>query len=138
MSCVSPSLSPPEFFIDRNLGRRRVAEALRERGWRVRTHHEVFGDRDEDVADVEWLEYCGRAELPVITKDRKLRYRPEEMAAIRRHGVKAFVLTRGSLRAGEQVHRFEMSRSRIVAACVDPGPFMYAVHADRIVRIFPS
>lgn len=133
---MSPSRPPPEFFVDRSLGRHRVAHALRESGWLLRTHHEVFGDRDEHVPDVEWLEYCGRRGLPVLSKDRRLRYRPEEIAAIRRHRVRAFVLTRGSLRAAEQTARFEASRGAIVAASMEAGPFVYAVHADRIVRIF--
>jgi hypothetical protein len=89
----------PEFFVDRSLGRIVVPRGLRGAGWIVRTHFEVFGTRDETVPDAEWLEMCGRANLPVLSKDRRLRYRPEEIAAIRRHGVKAFVLTRGSLRA---------------------------------------
>src|SRR3990172_1124596 len=41
---VPRSLSLPEFFIDRSLARRDVAEALRGAGWLVRTHLEVFGD----------------------------------------------------------------------------------------------
>ena len=131
---MSPSQPPPDFFADRSLGRRRVAEALRRAGWSICTHHEVFGDRDEEVPDVEWLEYCGREALPVLTKDRRLRYRPEEIAAIRRYRVKAFVLTRGSLRATEQAARFEDNSEDIAAACAESGPFVYAVHADRIVR----
>jgi hypothetical protein len=50
---------------------------------------------------------------------------------------RAFVLTAGSLSAAEQAARFDRSRQRIEQACVDAGPFVYAVHADRIVRIFP-
>ena len=128
---------PPEFFLDRSLGRHRVADVLRNSGWSLRTHHDVFADRDEEVPDVEWLEYCGRYGLPVLSKDRRLRYRPQEIAAIRRHRVRAFVLTKGSLRAVEQAARFESSRDAIMAACAGTGPFVYAVHADRIVRIFP-
>ena len=71
---MSLSQPPPEFFVDRSLGRRRVAEALRRTGWSLCTHHEVFGGRDEEVHDVEWLEYCGRQGLPVLTNDRRLRY----------------------------------------------------------------
>jgi len=133
------SLSPQqlEFFLDRSLGRHRVAEGLRAAGWTLRTHHEVYGDRDEEVPDTEWLELCGREDLPVLTKDRRLRYRPAEIQAIRRFGVRAFVLTGGSLTAAEQAARFDRSRTRIEEACAAAGPFVYAVHAERIVRIFP-
>jgi hypothetical protein len=97
----------------------------------------VFAERDEEVPDVEWLEFCGREGLPVLSKDRRLRYRPGEIAAIRRHSVKAFILTSGSLRAAEQTGRFERSRAQIETACWNPGPFVFAVQADRIVRVFP-
>ena len=129
--------SPPEFFVDRSLGRRQVPEALRASGWLIQTHFDVFEGRDESVLDIEWLEMCGREGIPVLSKDKRLRYRRDEVAAIRRHGVKAFVLTRGGLRSAEQISRFEHNRDAIFAACSEPGPFLYAVHADRIVRVFP-
>jgi len=134
---VSLSLQPPEFFVDRSLGRHRVAQELRAAGWALRTHHEVFGARDEDVPDVEWIEYCGREELPVLTKDRRLRYRPDEIASVRRHRIKIFVLARADLLTAEQAARFNRNIDRIVDACLDRGPFVYAVHADEIVRLFP-
>ncbi|HZR92754.1 MAG TPA: hypothetical protein VFA44_10180 [Gaiellaceae bacterium] len=133
---MSHSPQQLEFFLDRSLGRHRVAEALRAAGWTLRTHHEVYGDRDEEVPDIEWLELCGRENLPVLTKDRRLRYRRAEIQAIRRFGVRAFVLTGGSLTAAEQAARFDRSRARIEEACAAAGPFVYAVHAERIVRIF--
>ena len=135
---MSPSQRPPEFFIDRSLGRHRVPEALRGAGWALRTHHEVYGDRDERVADVEWLEFCGRLGLPVLSKDRRIRYRPAEIEAIRRFGVRAFVLTSGGLRADEQAERLERNRLRIEEACVAPGAALFAVQATRIVKVFPS
>lgn len=134
---MSRSPQPPEFFLDRNLGRLRVAAALRERGWIVRTHYDVFGRRDQQVADVEWLEYCGRENLPVLSKDRRLRYRPEEIAAVRRHRIRAFILMRGSLRAAEQAARFDGNHDAIVEACANRGPFIYAVQIDGLKRIFP-
>lgn len=113
------SLSPsrPEFFVDRNLAPRTVPAALRTAGWRLRTHAEVYGSRDEVVADVEWLELCGREELVVPSKDKRIRYRPAEIAAIRRFRVRAFVLTSGNLTAGEQVQRLLRNAAAIETAC---------------------
>ncbi len=134
---MPPSPSPPEFFLDRSLGGHDVANALRQAGWTVRTHLEFYGGRDQDVEDVEWLEVCGREGWPALTMDRRIRYRPVEAAAIRRHRVKAFALTSGNLTAAEQAERFLRNGRRIEAACEDPGPFLYAVHATQIVRVFP-
>jgi PIN like domain len=78
--------SRPEFFLDRSLAGR-VAESLRAASWNVRTHIEVYGGRDEGVEDVEWLELCGREGWIALTKDRRVRYRPFEIAAVRRHRV---------------------------------------------------
>jgi predicted nuclease of predicted toxin-antitoxin system len=127
--------SRPEFFVDRSLGRHHVPDALRKAGWRLRTHVEVFGERDEQVTDVEWLEYCGREGLIVLAKDRRLRYRPNEIAVIRAHKLKAFVLSRGHLKAADQIKRFLDNAERIEEACSDPGPFIYSVQARRIVRL---
>jgi len=126
-----------EFFVDRSLGRRLVPTALRKAGWKLRTHHEVYGERDEEVPDVEWLAMCGRENLPVLTKDRRLRYRPAEIETIRRFEVLTFVLTGGSLRAEDQAARFDHSRARIETACAHRGPAVYAVYKDRIARLFP-
>lgn len=135
---MPPSPSRPEFFIDRSLARRDVAAALRRAGWQVRTHFEIYRLRDQDVADVEWLERCGLESWAVLTMDRRIRYNRAEIAAIRRHGVKAFVLTSGNLSAATQAQRFLDNEGSIDAACEEAGPFVYAVHADRIVRIFPA
>ncbi len=134
---MRPSRSRPDFFLDRSLGGRDVADALRRAGWNVRTHHEVYGERDQEIEDLEWLERCGRQGWPALTMDQRIRYRPAEIAAVRRYGVKLFALTSGNLTAADQAQRFLRNEARIEAACEQPGPFVYAVHAEWIVRIFP-
>ena len=130
---MSHSQSLPEFFIDRSLGRHAVAARLRAAGWHVTTHHEVYGSRDESIPDTQWLEHCGDEGLVVLTKDRRLRYRPAEAEAIRRFGVRAFVLTRGNLTADQQAQRFLDNETRIFEACRGDGPFLFVVHATRLV-----
>ena len=134
MSSFQP---PPEFFVDRSLGRHQVAAQLRSVGWRIRTHHEVYGVRDERVADVEWIADCDRLGLAVLSKDRRLRYRPAEIEAIARSAVPIFVLVGGSLRADEQVARFERNRLELELRATEGGPALWAVHATHIERLFP-
>lgn len=134
---MRPSPSRPEFFVDRSLGGHDVAAALRGAGWSIRTHADVYGPRDPDVADVEWLELCGQEGWPALTMDRRIRYRPAEIAAVRRFKVRVFALTSGNLTAAAQAQRFIGNGARIGAACEQPGPLLYSVHRDRIVRIFP-
>lgn len=134
---MAPSRSRPEFFVDRSLGGHDVARALRHAGWKIHTHLEVYGARDQRVEDVEWLELCGKRGWGALTMDRRIRYRPAEIAAIRRHRVKLFALTSGNLTATEQAERYIRNATRIDIACEATGPLVCAVHADRIVRIFP-
>jgi hypothetical protein len=109
---MPPFPSLPEFFLDRSLARRVVAALLRDAGWTVRTHIEVFGDRDQVVKDVEWLELCGQQGWIVLTMDRRIRYHRDEVAAIRRHAVRAFVLASGNLVARDQARRLVTTRRR--------------------------
>ncbi len=97
----------------------------------------MFTIRDERVADVEWLEYCVREGLIVLAKDRRLRYRPSEIAVIKKYRLKAFVLSSANLKAAEQIRRFLDNAKRIEAACAGTGPFIYSVQARRIARLFP-
>ena len=67
--------SPPEFFLDRSIGGRDIADALRNSGSIIRTHLEVQGARDQNVRHVEWPELRARDgdELEVHNRRRRLR-----------------------------------------------------------------
>jgi predicted nuclease of predicted toxin-antitoxin system len=103
----SPSKQePPErptFFIDRSLGDRVVAEGLRARGLTVHVHKDHFAP---DAKDEDWLREVGRRRWVVLTKDKMLRYRETEIAALLAAKVRAFVLTSGNLRADEMANVF--------------------------------
>jgi predicted nuclease of predicted toxin-antitoxin system len=81
-------------FLDNSLGRRVVAEALRRANARV----EVLSDHlAENAPDQDWLELAGTNKWIVRTKDERIRYRKNEYAAVRRNGVKMFVITARNL-----------------------------------------
>jgi hypothetical protein len=61
-----PSPSPPIFFIDRDLGQRLVAQALREAGAQVEIHQAHFAP---DSPDIEWLPEVSQRGWVVLTKD---------------------------------------------------------------------
>jgi hypothetical protein len=81
---------PTTFFIDRSLGDRFVAEALRTHGLTVRAHKDHF---PPDAKDEDWLREVGRRRWVVLTKDKMLRYRQTETTALLEAKVRAFVLT---------------------------------------------
>jgi PIN like domain len=74
---------PPEFFIDRSLGRNAVPNALRTAGVIVHTMAEVYGERvGQGLADEDWLGDVGEYGWVVLLKEAKIRYRPAELGAI--------------------------------------------------------
>jgi len=135
---VPDTSTPLEFFLDRNLGRVAVPTALRDRGLIVHTLADVFGQREQSVPDEEWLEAAGASRWVVLTKDKRIRYRPVELAAVRRHAVRMFCLTRGDLTAAEQADRFLRNLESIERAASRAGPFIYAVHLRRVVEVWPA
>ncbi len=105
----------------------------------MHTLADIFGeDRAQELEDVEWLTYAGENNMAVLHKDERIRRRTAELAAIREHSIRAFVLTNGNLRFAEQARRFDANRHRIVARCQSPGPFIYGVYEDRIEQIWPK
>lgn len=94
---------PPEpivFFIDRSLGSRRIAQRLRLLGASI----EVLADHfAEDCPDTEWLAEVGRRGWFVLTtKDKWIRRRRDELAALERSGTGVSILGAGN-RTGEQM-----------------------------------
>ena len=57
--------------------------------------------------DVDWLPQVGARGWVLITKDQNIRKREIELRALRESGVRAFVLTSGSMRGEEQARVFE-------------------------------
>lgn len=124
---------PPEFFIDRSLGRKHLAEALRDLGLTVHTMASVYGEkRAQELDDEEWLADAGRRNWVVLMKDDRIRTRPAERDALMAAGVRAFCLTNAQLRAADQTARFVTNINRIIQRARKPGPYIYGVYEDRL------
>jgi hypothetical protein len=131
---------PPEFFIDRSLGRKHLAEALRRLGLGLTIHTmaSVYGEkRAQELADEEWLTDAGKRGWIVLMKDDAIRRRPAERDALMRAGVRAFCLTSGQLRAADQTARFVNNIHRILQRARKPGPYIYGVYENRLERLWP-
>ena len=129
---------PPEFFIDRSLGRRHLPEALRSSGLVVHTMASVYGEEAaQRLADERWLRDVGAKGWIVLMKDDAIRRRPAERDALVEAGVRAFCLTNAQLRASEQPQRFISNRHRIIQQARKPGPYLYGVYDTGIRRLWP-
>lgn len=87
--------------------------------------------------DVEWIEEAAKRGWPVLMKDKRIRYRRAELDAVIEHGARCFVVTRGGLTSIESAGRFIGNEQAIFRAAVATGPFIYAVHVDRIEPLYP-
>lgn len=67
------------FFIDRSLGRKYVAEALRTAGATVEVHDDHF---PQTTPDVDWLAEVGRRGWVVLSKDERIRRNRIEREAL--------------------------------------------------------
>jgi hypothetical protein len=133
-----PSASPPEFFVDRSLGRHVVPTALRDAGVVVHAMADVYGERiGQGLADEEWLRDAGERGWAVLMKDARIRYRPAELQVIVDHGLRAVCLTNANLRGAEMAARFVANLPRILRLAEDPGPYICGVYATGVRRLWP-
>ena len=109
---------------------------MRASGLQLTTLSEHYGIAvDEGVADEDWLELAGRKGWVVFMRDTRVRYKRAEREALKPHQVSCFCLSSQSLDGEEIVARFLRNLTRITLACQESGPFIYAVHKDRIARL---
>ena len=138
-SGASSTNEPPEplvLFVDRSLGNKVVANALRAGGAQVEIHDDHF---PTTAPDEDWLREVGQRGWVVLTKDRGIRYRAPAMAAIRVSAVRVFVLTAGDLQGSEMAAIFARALPRIAAvARREPAPFITKITKTGVVSLLLS
>lgn len=124
------------FFLDRNLGSKRVAEALRSAGATVEVHAGHFA---ADGSDEEWLAACGQRGWIALTLDYRIRYRASERSALKDHKVRAFLIARAGEMKGEELSRLLVSKlPKFVALAFQmPAPFAYRVTPSGTITKLP-
>ena len=76
------------FFTDRDLGTL-FPTILKDAGLSVERHRDHFAP---DCPDAEWLGEIGRRQWIALTHDTRIRYKPNELAAVVRHRVRLLVV----------------------------------------------
>ena len=95
LSASSNAAQPsyPLLFIDRCAWSIRLGEALKAKGIKFTPHHEHF---EQACPDVDWLPVVGKNGWVVITRDKNIRRKPNELQAFKNNDVLAIVLSSGS------------------------------------------
>ncbi len=127
---------PPErlvFFIDRSLGKYDVPDALRSAGHECEIHDDHFA---QDTEDEVWLAELAARRWVVLTKDERIRYRPLEADALRRAGLRVFVVICGSVTGTATAEILLKAMPRIVnLARGKRAPFICYVYKDSSVKM---
>jgi hypothetical protein len=132
------SRPPPEFLIDRSLGRIAVPTALRAVSLTVFTLAEIYGEEQaQQTDDATWISYAATHGLVILCKDDWIRRRPLERAAVESGGARVFCLTNANLAFDEQAERFVRHRFRIIQHARRPGLYIYGVYEDGVRKLWP-
>jgi hypothetical protein len=123
--------TPPEFFIDRSLGRHIVPEALRDLGLIVHTMADVYPDGEDEIEDAD------RAGWVALTKDERIIRDPENQSALVRSTLRVFAIANQHLTGPEMVAYLETNVNRILQRSRKRGPFVDVVYRDRVERRWP-
>ena len=98
------------YFTDRDLGKQ-FPRILAEAGIAVERHGDLF---QPEGSDEEWLEHCGTNGRIAVSHNSRIRYVPNELAAVKRFKVPLLILV-GQVTTAELAHNFVRTMPRIEA-----------------------
>ncbi|MGB3614160.1 MAG: hypothetical protein WBA10_10225 [Elainellaceae cyanobacterium] len=125
---TTPPLEPFTFFIDRCLGGKSLAQALRNLNIAVEVHDDHFA---KNALDVDWLPAVGARGWIVLTKDGRIGKRTLERMAVANANVKMFVLASQNLSGADTVAAFTKAVATMQRFTRDnPAPFIAKVYRD--------
>lgn len=110
---------------------------LREAGWTVHRIADIYPDDAQGVSDEVWIEYGCRHGWTLLTKDRRIRYRAEELSALAADSL-LFCLAKQDLTTEQMVGAFRSAAGRIERAVARREAGFWHVYADgNIKRMWP-
>lgn len=113
------------FFLDYQIGRYVVANALREAGASVEVHIDHFS---QSAPDLEWIPEVGRRSWVLITRDTNIRRNPLERAAYENAGLRGFVVTGKEMSGPDLAALLARSlRGMVNRAAGRRGPLLFTI-----------
>jgi predicted nuclease of predicted toxin-antitoxin system len=122
-------------FLDRSIGTRRIAAALRAERLDVETIADRYGPASTHVRDEQWIAEASRDDRLLISADKRIRYRPQERAAICAHNARCVTFAAGDLTSEQMIALFLHHLPNVQLIASDPGPYVYHLTRDRLVRM---
>jgi len=127
--------SPLLVFLDRSVGTKKIAQALRVLGADVQTIQDRYGDESSAVADVLWIADATRDGRVLIGADQRIRYNALERQALCLHAARCFTFPRGNLTAAQMIDRITRHLPTIIQLVDRPGPYVFHILADSLARM---
>lgn len=112
------------FFTDRDLGLA-FPEILKNAGVEVERHQDHFA---HDATDEEWIGFVATRGWVAITHNERIRYTPNELATVRRHGARLLVV-KGKAKFPDLARSFVRTLDSIRAFAANrEGPYIAKVY----------
>jgi len=129
--------SPPDarqLFIDRCAWSGALGRALESAAIGFVAHHHLFR---HDTPDDEWLSAAADSAWLVVTRDQRIRYRANELAAMKRARLHVFVFTQGGLTAQETGNILVRCHPSMLrqASVVEPPAFFSLTRSGDVNRL---
>jgi len=119
-------------FIDRDIWSHRLDAALRAASIPFVAHRNQFPD---DTPDAEWIAAVAERGWTILTRDRRIRYRANEAAAVRRGRLHMFALTSGNVSAAETATIVVKAWPAIQrGVATTPPPMMWSITRGGVVQ----
>ncbi|MFD6950337.1 MULTISPECIES: hypothetical protein [unclassified Nocardiopsis] len=139
---MTPPLDGLTFFLDRGLGSRIVAKALREQGWRLETMDERYGKQaSQNIQDVQWISEATSNGDVLLCKDLRIASNPLEARCIYMNNSRVFGLKNRHMTGPQMADLFISMGTKIGnMARGANGPYVVSVSSDSLKRrklLFP-
>lgn len=125
----------PEFFLDRSLGKT-SASRLRTAGHVVHLIADYYPRDAQEIGDAEWIAEGCRRGWTLLTKDRRIRYRTDELGALTSGHL--FCLADGNVTLDQITQRFLDAMPAIHRAIQNTEVGFWHIQASgRITKMWP-
>jgi hypothetical protein len=124
-----------QLFLDRSVGTRKIATALRAEQLDVETIADRYGPANTHVPDEQWIAEASRDGRLLLSADKRIRYRPRERLAICEHAARCITFAAGDLTAEQMIDLFLRHLPHVRLIARNPGPYVYHLTSDRLVQM---
>ena len=125
------SAGQPEFFLDRSLGKT-TASTLREAGYILHLIADHYPNDADEVPDEHWIAEGSSRGWVLLTKDKRIRYRAEELEALQEGHL--FCLISGTMDIAEMTQALLVALPRIQGVARSEAAGFWHVYRDGTIR----